>query len=84
MSLLTLTIRDVCRIECGHPGILLVDVESKSFPDVVKVVQKFESTDQRCTVGHGATQVCRNPRHVHSTEGVFVEARVIMVARAHT
>ena len=26
----------MCRIECGHPGIFPVDVESKSFPDVVK------------------------------------------------
>ena len=34
----------MCRIECGHSGIFLVDVESKSFPDVVKVVQKLEST----------------------------------------
>ena len=32
------------QIECGHPGIFLVDVESKSFPDVVKVVQKLESS----------------------------------------
>ena len=34
----------MCRIECGHPGIFLVDVVSKSFLDVVKVVQKLEST----------------------------------------
>ena len=44
MSLLTLTTREMCRIECGHLGIFLVDVESKSFPDVVKVVQKLESS----------------------------------------
>ena len=30
--------------ECGHPGNMPVDVVSKSFPDVVKVVQKLEST----------------------------------------
>ena len=36
--------REMCWIECGHLGIFLVDVESKSFPDVVKVVQKLESS----------------------------------------
>ena len=44
MSLPTLTIREMCRIECGHPGIFLVDVESKNFPEVVKVVQKLWSS----------------------------------------
>ena len=49
----------------------LFDVVSKSFPDmVIKVVQKVESTDRKCTVRHSATQVGRNQRHVHSTEGV--------------
>ena len=47
MSLLTLTTREMCRIECGHAGIFLVDVESKSFPVVIKVVQKLESSRAR-------------------------------------
>ena len=52
----------MCRIECGHPGIFPGDVETKSFPDGVNVVQKLESSDQRCTVRHSATQVCRKRR----------------------
>ena len=41
------------RIKCGLPGISLFDVESKEFPDVVKVAQKRASTqiqieDVRC------------------------------------
>ena len=34
-------IESVSRIKCGHPGNMPVDVVSKSFPDVVKVVQKL-------------------------------------------
>ena len=34
----------VSRMKCGHPGNMLVDVVSKSFPDVVKVVQKLGNT----------------------------------------
>ena len=30
--------------ECGHPGNFHVDVVSKSFLEVVKVVQKLENT----------------------------------------
>ena len=44
----SLTISDetesVSRMKCGHPGNMPVDVVSKSFPDVVKVVQKLENT----------------------------------------
>ena len=38
-----MTTKEMCRIECGHPRIFLIGDESKSFPVVVKVVQKLES-----------------------------------------
>ena len=45
MSLLILkTSEFVSGMECGQPGKMPVDVVSKSFPDVVKVVQKLVNT----------------------------------------
>ena len=82
-----MTTREMCRIECGHPGIFLVDVKSKSFPDVVKVVQKLESSRVQIEVGRCDTvllksaeihDTCIRPR-VHVCGSMFNDGRT----RAH-
>ena len=48
------TSESVSRMKCGHPGNMPVDVVSKSFPDVDKVVQKLVNTVFVCVPVHRA------------------------------
>ena len=67
----------MCRIECGHPGIFPVDVVSMCFQDVVKVVQKLESSRARRT----QLQVLPKSAEIHDMcirpRGVFVVAQSV-------
>ena len=76
----------MCRIECGHPGIFLVDVVSKSFPDVVKIVKKRENSRVQTEVVRCDTVPAKSAE-IHDTRirpRGCVAARSMMVARAHT
>ena len=76
MSLPILTTREMCRIECGLPGNFHVDVESKSFLYVVKVVQKLES------LRAWRTQLQVLPKSAASTTRAFDRGSVFVVAQS--
>ena len=81
-----MTAREMFRIKYGHPGIFLVLRGVKEFPDVVKVAQKRESSPiqiEDVRVRHSTSQIGRNPRHMHLTEGCVCGSMFNMVARVH-
>ena len=85
MSLPTLTTRRMCRIKCGHPGIDLVDVESKSSQMWSKLrrnvrVHKFRL--KMCGASQYKPNRSKSTSRTFDRGGVFVKACPMLIARA--